>query len=60
MVKSSYMKEMLVREFGCDIGFHVSQRKNQSEVVYDTIVAVAHTLKPGQVTPKGSCISRGV
>ena len=35
-VKSSYVKEMLVREFGCDIGFHVSQRKNQSEVVYDT------------------------
>ena len=35
-VKSSHVKEMLVREFGCDIGFHVSQRKNQSEVVYDT------------------------
>ena len=29
------MKEMLVHEFGCDIGFHVSQRKNLSEVVYD-------------------------
>ena len=33
LIKSSYVKEMLVREFGCDI---VSQRKNQSEVVYDT------------------------
>ena len=35
-VKSSYVKEMLVREF-CDvIGFHVTPRKNQSELVYDT------------------------
>ena len=25
-----------MREFGCDIAFHVSQRKNQSEVVYNT------------------------
>ena len=35
-VKSSYVKEMLVREFGYGIGFHVSPRKNQSEVIYDT------------------------
>ena len=35
-VKSSYVKEMLVREFGDGIGFHVTPRKNQSEVVYDT------------------------
>ena len=28
--KSSYVEEILVREFGCDIGFHVSQRKNLS------------------------------
>ena len=34
--KSSYVKEMLVREFGYGIGFHVPPRKNQSEVVYDT------------------------
>ena len=25
--KSSYVKDMLVREFGCDIGFHVSQER---------------------------------
>ena len=36
VVKSSYVKEMLVREFGYGIGFHVPPRKNQSEVVYDT------------------------
>ena len=35
-VKSSYVKEMLVREFGDGIDFHVTPRKNQSEVVYDT------------------------
>ena len=35
-VKSSYVKEMLVREFGYGIGFHVPPRKNQSEVVYNT------------------------
>ena len=35
-VKSSYVKEMLVREFGDGIGFHVTPGKNQSEVVYDT------------------------
>ena len=35
-VKSSYVKEMLVREFGDGISFHVTPRKNQSEVVYDT------------------------
>ena len=35
-VKSSYVNEMLVREFGDGIGFHVTPGKNQSEVVYDT------------------------
>ena len=35
-VKSSYMKEILLREFGVGIGFHVRAQKNQSEVVYDT------------------------
>ncbi len=35
-VKSSYVKEMLMREFGAGIGFYVSPQKNQSEVVYDT------------------------
>ena len=35
-VKSSYIKEILVHEFGEGIGFHAPPRKNQSEVVYDT------------------------
>ena len=35
-VKSSYVKEMLMREFGDGISFHVTPTKNQSEVVYDT------------------------
>ena len=35
-VKSSYIKEILVHEFGDGIGFHAYPRKNQSEVVYDT------------------------
>ena len=34
-IKSSYIKELLVREFGADIGFHARPHKNQSEVVYD-------------------------
>ncbi|MES9882370.1 MAG: hypothetical protein ABW185_15975 [Sedimenticola sp.] len=34
--KSSYIKELLVREFGVGIGFHTRPQKNQSEVVYDT------------------------
>ena len=35
-VKSSYVKEVLVNEFGDNIGFHSPLRKNQSAVVYDT------------------------
>ena len=35
-IKSSYVKEMLMHEFGDGIGFHIPPRKNQSEVVYDT------------------------
>jgi len=35
-VKSSYVKEVLVNEFGDSIGFHSLLRKNQSEVVYNT------------------------
>lgn len=35
-VKSSYVKELLLREFGDKIGFHVRPQKNESEVVYDT------------------------
>jgi len=35
-VKSSYIKEILVHEFGDGIGFYAPPRKNQSEVVYDT------------------------
>ena len=35
-VNSSYVKEMLVHEFGDVIGFHVIPRKNQSELLYDT------------------------
>ena len=32
-VKSSYIKEILVHEFGEGIGFYAPPRKNQSEVV---------------------------
>ncbi len=35
-VKSSYVKEMSMQEFGADISFYVSPQKNQSVVVYDT------------------------
>ena len=35
-VKSSYVKELLVREFGAGIAFYVPPQRNQSEVVYDT------------------------
>ena len=35
-MKSSYVKEVLVREFSAGIGFYVCPQKNQSEVVYDT------------------------
>ena len=35
-VKSSYVKELLVHEFGASLGFYVPPRKNRSEVVYDT------------------------
>ena len=35
-IKSSYVKEILMHEFGNGIGFHIPPRKNQSEVVYDT------------------------
>jgi len=44
-VKSSYVKEMLVREFGDNIGFHVSLRKNQCEVVFNTSGSSSYTLK---------------
>ena len=37
-VKSSYIKEILVHEFGDGIGFYATPpRKNQSEAVYNTI-----------------------
>jgi len=39
VVKSSYLKEILVNEFGEDIGFHERIQKNVSELVYDTTAA---------------------
>lgn len=38
-VKSSFLKEILLKEFGNDIGFHKRIQKNASEVVYDTTAA---------------------
>jgi len=35
-VKSSYLKELLQKEFGDSIGFHQRNQKNVSELVYDT------------------------
>ena len=40
-LKSSYVKEMLVREFGFDIGFHIAKER----MLYTILVAVAHILK---------------
>ena len=34
-VKSSFLKTLLIREYGYSIGFHVRHQKNESEVVYD-------------------------
>ena len=34
-VKSSFLKTLLIREYGNSIGFHVRHQKNESEVVYD-------------------------
>lgn len=34
--KSSYIKGILMREFGTGVGFYTRSLKNQSEVVYDT------------------------
>ena len=39
IVKSGYLKEILAKEFGKDIGFHVRTQKNVSELVYDTRAA---------------------
>ena len=36
IVKSSYLKELLIKEFGEGIGFHERHQKNVSELVYDT------------------------
>lgn len=41
-VKSTYVKGILVREFGVDIGFHVRPQLNQSEIVYDTDGGVSY------------------
>ena len=38
-VKSSFLKEILVKEFGDDIAFHDRSQKNASELVYDTRAA---------------------
>ena len=36
IVRSSYLKEILIREFGESIGFHDRHQKNTSELGYDT------------------------
>jgi len=35
IVRSSYVKELLIREFGDDIGFYEKKQRNASELVYD-------------------------
>jgi len=35
-VKSSYLKELLMKEFGESLGFHQCSQKHVSELVYDT------------------------
>jgi len=39
IVKSSYLKDILISEFGDDIGFHERIQKNISELVYDKTAA---------------------
>jgi len=39
IVKSSYLKDILIREFGDDIGFHERIQKNISELVYHKTAA---------------------
>ena len=34
-VKPSFLKTLLIHEYGDSIGFHVRHQKNESEVVYD-------------------------
>ena len=34
-IRSSYIKDLLVREFGDSIGFHSKFQRNESEIVYD-------------------------
>ena len=34
-VKSSFLKTLLIREYGDSIGFYTRHQKNESEVVYD-------------------------
>ena len=35
-LNSSYMKEVLIKEYRDDIGFHERPEKNKSEFVYNT------------------------
>ena len=41
-IKSSYIKDLLVKKFGQNIGFHERQQKNKSEVVFDTMAASSY------------------
>ena len=44
--KSSYIKDILIREFGTAVGFCSRSLKNHNEVVYDRlVVVVAHILR---------------
>ena len=38
-VKSSFLKEILIKEFGEEVGFHERIQKNVSEIVYDSRAA---------------------
>ena len=49
--KSSYIKELLIKEFGAGIGFHTRQQKNMSEMVYDT--SAGGTYIEGTIFPWG-------
>ena len=44
-IKSSYVKEVLVRQFGAGIGFYDCPQKNQSEVMCTILAAVVYILK---------------
>lgn len=53
VAKSSYVKDILTREFESKIGFHSRSQRNQCEIVYMTCQGVVHMLK--QHSPPDWC-----